>query len=83
MCKAELIEFYTNAKGTATSIASTVRGAPIEITQVIAQVLGVPNAVLDFYVRNKWPTLDGLPSALDIPSPQAPESGEKGNVEIA
>ncbi|KAH0644500.1 hypothetical protein KY284_032384 [Solanum tuberosum] len=67
MGKDETRQFYINATMSPSSISSVVRGKHINLTpDIVAQMLGVPNTRWCRYVKRIWPSLDGLPSALDI-----------------
>ncbi|KAH0661860.1 hypothetical protein KY290_027776 [Solanum tuberosum] len=67
MGKEETRRFCINATGSASSISSVVRGKHINLTpDIVAQILGVANTGWCHYLKQSWPPLDGLPSALEI-----------------
>ncbi|MCD7455538.1 hypothetical protein HAX54_028564 [Datura stramonium] len=84
MCKIEVTQFYINAKVTTTSITNKICEVHIEITpDLIVQVPGVPHTSWKSYVRNKWPPLDRLSSALAITKKfdNNPSLQENGRIE--
>ncbi|KAH0669785.1 hypothetical protein KY285_023938 [Solanum tuberosum] len=63
----ETRKFNLNAKGSDSSISSTVCGVSFTLNaEILSSILGVPNSGWGYYVKRDWPPLKGNTFALEI-----------------
>lgn len=67
MSTKETKEVYINVIDFSFSISSVIKDVPITLyPKLLAQVLGVPNNRWCHYVSRDYPSLDGIPSTVEI-----------------
>ncbi|KAM3220618.1 hypothetical protein P3L10_019886 [Capsicum annuum] len=65
--KDEMYEFYTHGVAIGDMISTSVHGKLINLYPTnLRRILSVPSRGWGHYVKESWPSLDNLPSALDI-----------------
>jgi len=67
LARNEIVEFMANAEVKEGRVTSLVKGVQISFdAKELGEILGIPSEGYDDYTRQKWPSLDSLPTALAI-----------------